>query len=795
MPSIRVDKFLGKTPKLAAEHLPAAGAVEAVNVKLSSGEIVGRPTPAVAGNSGLTGAETKTLYALRDPTTDAPVWLAWTGDVDVAAPIDAAVASAQRFYYTGDTAPRVSTYALATKTPTPYPTDYYALGLPLPTAKPVATATTFTTKTTASYARDASGTVTIVTSAAHGLKDGAFVSVSGFTSVTGTYSQTGATITVTITNHGLQTGASVYLRFTTGSATANVFTVDTVVDANTFTVVASVTASTSGDVSWDITNLNATSVEVTVVDSTTFTYYSPGFEVATTTSSAGRVDIAGATQARTYVYTWYTPWSEESVASDPSDPLFIKEGQGATVSGLPTAPPAGKTHIRGLRLYRTLTSSTSTEYFRLATLWFPTSLARVSRTANVSRVTTVDEHNLAVGGHFKIAGCSDATFDIAGGVVTDVIDDFTFEYAQTAADVADTAATGTLYHDVSEVPGTSTPVYWGETSYDFTDDFAVTSLLNILASNEYDPPPSTLLGLTVFGNNVLAGFVDNEVYFSEPGQYHAWPRSYKKSLPYKVVALIALSGYLLVLTDSYPYLISGTDPAVLSVTRIDALYPCLSKASVVSTGAGALYASHDGLVLYSPSTGPQIVTKGVISPDVWRTTVDVHAMRSAYYEGEYLAWYDTSGGGVAGFSFYQYAQDGAYMVDLTVPNTPTALWYDSHTSSLYFASGTAGDVYVWEADTAQPTLSWTWRSKDLQVPTPICPGAIQVDMVGVLASSTLTLYADDTQVLSVLVSSSSPMVRAPAGYKADRLSVKLEGTDAKIRAIRLAETPTGLKEV
>jgi len=64
--------------------------------------------------------------------------------------------------------------------------------------------------------------------------------------LTGTYSQTGTTVTVTITGHGYITGSSAYLDFTSGTAVDGAYTV-TVTDANTFTVTQA-SRTTSGNV-------------------------------------------------------------------------------------------------------------------------------------------------------------------------------------------------------------------------------------------------------------------------------------------------------------------------------------------------------------------------------------------------------------------------------------------------------------------------------------------------------------------------------------------------------------------
>ena len=67
-------------------------------------------------------------------------------------------------------------------------------------------------------------------------------------SKTGTYSQSGTTVTMTVTNHGIAVGETVTLDFTSGSATDGTFIVATAVDANTFTVTAASSDNFSGNV-------------------------------------------------------------------------------------------------------------------------------------------------------------------------------------------------------------------------------------------------------------------------------------------------------------------------------------------------------------------------------------------------------------------------------------------------------------------------------------------------------------------------------------------------------------------
>lgn len=123
MAGLKIDKFRGVAPKIAPELLADGLAQTARNAKLDSGNIIPYPEPVIVGSSGRTGT-TRTIYPLRNPTTDALVWMSWENEVDVATPAFEPVVAEQRFYYTGDGVPKVSTYALATSSGPPYPGDY-----------------------------------------------------------------------------------------------------------------------------------------------------------------------------------------------------------------------------------------------------------------------------------------------------------------------------------------------------------------------------------------------------------------------------------------------------------------------------------------------------------------------------------------------------------------------------------------------------------------------------------------------------------------------------------------------
>jgi predicted phage tail protein len=73
--------------------------------------------------------------------------------------------------------------------------------------------------------------------------------------IAATYSQTGNTITITSNQHGLATGAAIYLTFTSGLAVTGSYLIQTTA-TNTFTVQAINSTTTSGSASWSTFNFS-----------------------------------------------------------------------------------------------------------------------------------------------------------------------------------------------------------------------------------------------------------------------------------------------------------------------------------------------------------------------------------------------------------------------------------------------------------------------------------------------------------------------------------------------------------
>lgn len=793
MPAVKLQKFLGAAPKIAPELLPDTAAQVATNVKLYSGDLLPYRYPLLAGTCGQSGT-IKTIYPMRDP--DVPTsyhWLSWLTDTDVATST-ALDGDEQRIYYTdGVNAPRVTNYELAVDGTPPYPTDWYDLGLPLPTSVPTATATSYSTKTISTYARDAGNIATIVTSSNHALKSGAVVTITGFNDSASTES------------------------------------------------------------------FNIQNTTVTVVDDTTLKYYSTGDVLSTASADTdGRLRLAGGTVLRQYVYTWMTPWMEESIPSEPTDAIYIKEGQVVSVTGLPTAKPSGDNFIRGFRLYRTVTSDSSSAYLRLRTVWFPVTLASASRSSNVATITLTHPHNLQVGDLIKtvsvaFGGIADTSFNETDEPVITVVDDYTFTYASSGSDKATTATSaGTLQYDVSE-PGSTTGTYYSGST--FTDNYDVNGLIFQLDSLDHDAPDSGMVGIIAAHNNILVGFVGNEVCFSEPDKPWAWPLATRKVFPNAVVAVASMSGYILVLTEKYPYIIEGNTPRDMQYSRVDTPYVCTSKRGVVVLPTGVVYPTHGGLATFGVN-GISLTTANIQDWDTWADFTDPTDLNAEFYNGKYFA-----SDGARSFIFEENAETGGTYV--TINSGFMAAHYDALYGKFYCTLDTTGEIYEWDSAT-NPLAPMEWRSKVINTQEYINIGAARViadydvdsgaaatiaaynanvvahntalwpliDQLGSLNHGLNYTDPDTTSVVAVsgalnttLVNgdpltqyqltgysvyplsfrlwvegilifetelTDSEIFRLPSGYRSDTFEVGISGV-ARVKAVHIGETPFGLR--
>ena len=253
----------------------------------------------------------------------------------------------------------------------------------------------------------------------------------------------------------------------------------------------------------------------------------------------------------------------------------------------------------------------------------------------------------------------------------------------------------------------------------FTDTVPTTSLGVVCPSLLYVEPPSTLQGLITHPCGSLVGFSGNTIYFSEPYLPHAWPVGYQINVPYKIIGLGLWGQSVVVVTDRYPYMLSGYTPGQITSERVQLLEPGVSKRSIQSDQNGVLYASPNGLV----SIGYQnrgVITNGIYRRDQWQALVP-NIMQGALVDGKYYGTFATS---ADNNSIVITSDDVPALSKLGIQ--PSATYVDSKNANLYYCDSATSKIYQYDFDTLNP-LTYTWTSKRWFFPTAQTFATLELD--------------------------------------------------------------------
>jgi hypothetical protein len=391
----------------------------------------------------------------------------------------------------------------------------------------------------------------------------------------------------------------------------------------------------------------------------------------------------------------------------------------------------------------------------------------------------------------------------------------------------ETGSNDTTFQFVKEVPIASTS----------TTDSSTTSG-EVLVSLEYDPPPPDLHSLAAFPGGVFVGLSGNTVCFSEPYQPHAWPVAYRQTATHTGVALGVTGSLVVVGTTGQPAVLTGADPASMSMDTVPEMWPCLSARGMVSTAEGVMFPTLVGLVFMAPGRA-EIITSPYFATRDWEL-VNPSTFISAAYDRRYYASY-VSDDGVRRILIL----DSLDRIGVTEANELVAgMYVDAANGRFYVIKGS--EVFEWDAEGGE-RLTYDWMSKEFLFMPPINLKAAKLDgqfemtpdeiaaaqaaaqvvidanalviaagnvkgsvngiglnKVGVNGSildlvPTLTwdsvvfsLYVNNQLVYSTTVSSTRAF-RLPAGYKADNATVRLSG-NIPVTAVVLGESMQALRQ-
>lgn len=541
------------------------------------------------------------------------------------------------------------------------------------------------------------------------------------------------------------------------------------------------------------------------------------------------------TESRAYIYTLVTQWGEESAPTLASTTV-TGNANGSWAVTIPDVAPPNTGTISGMTTGSGTTNLTFNSVFGLRVgemVNFGGSIAGMGSTD--WRVTAVNTSTKVVS-FFTAAATVTGTTGTWSRVAPHNIVGMTKRIYRSV-----TANGVTDFFFVGEIPVATTT---------FAD--AVTIIGEPIATTGWAMPPADMQHVQTTPSGALVGFSGNTVCFSEPFSIYAWPLQYQLVLDYPIVGIGTYGDSVVAATSGQPYVAQGTDPSTMTETKVDNLWPCLSKRGVVGLGIGVAYPTPQGLAVIS-ANGAQLVTDGLYTFREWSLAAP-STFIAAVHDNRYYAAYTLTDGSQGVLILDQPNNTSALVPTASYIGTAvtrsnlavTALYTDRQTGKLYFVS--QGVLNEWNANFSD-RLPMDWWSKEFVVPNPINLGAAKIDadfsvssqdgnailaaQLAQIAANAVLIAAKTTKgsfnshsfntrsingslVVEVVLGSGSAArfvqfsvyvngviyytttrinsnaFRLPAGKKYDNYSVRITG-NAPVKAIVLGETMVDLK--
>jgi hypothetical protein len=305
------------------------------------------------------------------------------------------------------------------------------------------------------------------------------------------------------------------------------------------------------------------------------------------------------------------------------------------------------------------------------------------------------------------------------------------------------------------------------------------NLGEVCLSYTWAPPPSQMIGLKAHPSGFFIGYYNRDssgvLCFSVPYLPHAWSRQIVVDSPIVAVGLFGTSA--IVVTDSYPIALTGSDPDNMTIERLETGEACTCKRAFVDMGCACIYPGVSGL--WAAGTGTvKSLTESIISKKEWDALFVSNALVfAAQYNTLYIGFQATGG-----FVFDTVTSE-FYAHSITADSAFT----DNKTGDLYYHTPSAANLKKWGVGTAQ---SFVWKSKKFRL-----DHAMSFSVGQVFATGTITakIYADGALKHTQTVSSSDPF-RLPSGFVAKEWEMQLEGT-SEIMSAYIATSMSELARV
>lgn len=452
-------------------------------------------------------------------------------------------------------------------------------------------------------------------------------------------------------------------------------------------------------------------------------WYALGTASPTVAPTVAHTGGSSTLESRSYVYTFVTAYGEESPPSPPSTLYTTHVNATWNLTGLQTAPPNAGTITAATSISSDVVRVTLNTVFGIAqfdTLTF----------AGIVGMTSLN-------GSFRVQSVNTATNQITVSLTT--VQTYTsggtwtrnaaFNTTGMVKRIYRTVGTGGTFLFVAEIPVATTS---------YADTAAADALGEELPTADSSPPPKNLVSLISLPNGCLAGIAGNELCFSDPYMPYSWPIRNRYAFSGVGVAAVAASNSVIVLTETFPILYTGSDPEAMSGSTLETYAPCVAKRGVVDIGGGALYPSFDGLWLVSTQQ-VQCITRKLYREEEW-SRLNPSTFDAVFHDGQYYAYYE--------------GQDNTRIVVLDVNEPDSVIEVDETADSLYRNEldgklyVAKGDIlYEWDVDSGRYYES-DWQSVDMQFPSPVKFSAAQIhaDFGALVPVDTSQLVANEALI-------------------------------------------------
>jgi hypothetical protein len=430
-------------------------------------------------------------------------------------------------------------------------------------------------------------------------------------------------------------------------------------------------------------------------------WYALGVAAPSTAPSVAASGGSGVADSRAYAYTFVTQFGEESPPSPPSGVVDSYINATWSLSSLQTAPPntgsvAGAESIGNEQVRVTLNTTFGLAQFDTITF------------SSVGGMTSLV-------GSFRIESLGPTANTLVVNLDTDQVYTSGGSWGKNAPHntsgmtkrIYRTVGTGGDFLFVAEVSVATTT---------YTDAVAPDDLGEILPTADSLVPPKNLISLTSLPNGCLVGISGNEICFSDPYLPYSWPLRNRYTISGIGVDLVAAGNSVVVLTDTFPILFTGSDPEAMSPAVMQTYAPCATKRGVVDVGGGAMYPSYDGLWLATPGRVEKL-TQRLFREEEWRQ-LNPQSFVAGFSAGKYYAKYAFSD------TPYIWVFDTAEATGVVrVEQNASYLLRSDTDGELYIALD--DKVYRWDSDDSQRYVS-DWVSAEVQLPMPVSFSVAQI---------------------------------------------------------------------